>query len=266
MPPSASADNGGFAWMITIRPREYSMELESSVHEFITEGLNPTWWLGVREKGNHSHWAVFLDKGQQRSNLITRFLNNPLKGYDEAEAKNFRRYDKETKTAAVLNMTTLGMVAEYLSGEFDKKLDDEYEVISEHLPPPEDISELEEYLPAVDGLKRKRQISVWYATQKIAYDDRKFTLPATERSVLEFLNHRMYVWKDMDILADQRILKQKVRALVRYMNSDGTASYTDHQLLDEDSMMDAQKAYQADTKISKLGPWSKPRLSPRVLA
>lgn len=264
MPPSASADNGGFAWFITIRPRDYTDELEQAVITYITEKLKPDWHLGVREKGNHSHWTIFTNKGIQRSNLITQFLNNPLKGYTDDEKKLFRTYNRESKTGAVLNCTTLGVVAEYLSGEFDKKLDDDFEVISENLPAPEDISELEEYLPAVDGLKRKRQISVWYALQAQEYKERDMPKLVTEETVLSFLNHRMYVWKDMDILADQKKLKEKVRCLVRYMNEDGSATYNDRQLLDEDDMLHAKKSMKYDTNrtdqnliLWKDGPWMK---------
>ena len=241
MPPATTADNGGFAFMVTVRPREYDEQVEAAMLEYIDGKVDH--FLAVREKGNHSHWALFFHKGVQRSNLITMLLRGPLKSYfDEDEAKLFRRYDRERKTGAVINMTTLGIVAQYLSGEFDKKEFDEFLVIDEKLPSSEDISELEEYLPAVDGLKRKRQVSVWYAQQAEKYKLKDMPMPATERTVLQFLNTRMYVDKDIDILADQRILKQKTVALVRYINEDGSATYNDGHLLDEDNCLAGRKS------------------------
>lgn len=229
MPPNASADNGGFAWLLTIRPRgeHFNDDLVQAVSKYV-DTLGADWHLIVMEKGNHLHCAVFLHEPQQRSNLITKFINNPLKGFDDDEKKNFRKYDRASKTGAVLNMTTLGMVAEYLSGDFDRKLEDEFEVISEHLPPAEDISELEEYLPAVDGLKRKRQVSVWFA--KLAEDYRKDRgdTTMTESEALSYIQYRMFVAKDMDIIADQRILRQKVRSFVPYFNGVVPDHYSDY--------------------------------------
>lgn len=221
MPPATNADNGGFAWMLTIRPRgeHFTDELVESVQNYIVNKLQPDWHLIVKEKGNHLHCAVFLHDPKQRSNIITQFLNNPLKDYDDTEKKNFRKYDKEKKSGAVINMTTLGMVSDYLSGEFDGKEDDEYVVISEKLPDNDDISELEEYLPAVDGLKRKRQISVWYANLEAEYRQmHPNTEVMNEEEALRFIQYKMFTAKDMDIIADQCILRQKVRSFVPYFN------------------------------------------------
>lgn len=236
MAPSASADNGGFAWLVTIRPRpeHFTDELIDAVKAYL-EKIKPDWHLCVIEKGNHIHAAVFMHKPDQRSNFITKWLNGPLKDWDDAEKKNFRRYDRENKTGAVLNMTTLGIVAEYLSGEYKDKINDEFEVLSEHLPAAEDISELEEYLPAVDGLKRKRQMSVWYAQMEEEFYKLKKDSPIPgitdqgihESSILKFVQHKMYVARDMDVIADERILQQKVRALVAYMSSTATGRYQD---------------------------------------
>ena len=256
MPPSASADNGGFAFLVTVRPREYDLDLEEKVRKYVLEKLKPDWHLGVREKDNHSHWTLFFNKGYQRSNLITMFLNNPLKGYDDAEKKNFRHYNREAKTGAVFNCTTLGIVSEYLSGECDKKLDDDFHVVSENLPQSDDISELEEYLPAVDGLKRKRQISVWYALQEEEYVKQELPVPTDEETILGFLNKRMYETRDMDVLADQKKLKEKVRALVKYVNKDASATYNDNQGLDEHEMMHARKHMRRDINHAKYNIWA----------
>lgn len=242
MPPATTADNGGFAFLVTIRPRDYSLELEEKVKKYILEKVQPDWHLGVREKSNHSHWTLFLHDGEQRSNLITKFLNNPLKDLADDEKSLFRRYDRNLKTGAVVNLTTLGAVAEYLSGEFDKKIDDDFEVISEKLPEPDDISELEEYLPATNGLKRKRQCSVWYACAAEKYKGPK---PCAESDVLGYLNTRMYVEKDLDIIPDMRILKQKTVALVRYINSEGSPTYNDATLLDCEHQLAGRKRYAA---------------------
>ena len=232
MPPNASADNGGFAFSITVRPRaeHFTDELVDTFCEYVETTMGADWYLIVKEKGNHLHAAVFLHEPQQRSNFITKLLNNPLRVYDEDEKRNFRKYDRTSKTGAVINLTSLGFVAEYLSGEFDRKLDDEFEVLKEHLPPATDISELEEYLPAVDGLKRKRQISVWYA--KLAEDYRKDRPDSheemTEDEALDYIQYRMFVVKDMDIIADQRILRMKVRSFVPYFNGKVPNIYLDY--------------------------------------
>jgi hypothetical protein len=248
MPPISGADNGGFAWLLTFRPRpeNFTDDLVDAVTEFITTKLDADWHWVVKEKGNHLHAAIFLHKPQQRPNIITKFIGDPryktsyapLRHWSDEEKKNFSRYDRERKTGAVINMTTLGAVASYLSGEFDSKLGDDFEVISQKLPPAEDISELEQYLPAVDGLKRKRQISVWYAQQEEYFNNAKkertipeiTDAPLSERTLVYFLQHRMWVARDMENLADQRILQQKARALLGYMQKVATGRYTDPKL------------------------------------
>lgn len=90
----------------------------------------------VKEKSNHLHCAIFMHDAKQRSNVIATFLNNPLKHYDDDEKKNFRKYmyDRDKKTGAVINMTTLGMVADYMSGDHEGKEQDDFEVILDKLP------------------------------------------------------------------------------------------------------------------------------------
>ena len=248
MPPNASADNGGFAWMITIRPRgeNFTDELIQDVKAYVEEKLKPDWYLLVIEKSNHIHAAIFLHNPLQRSNLITNWCNNPLKGWSDDEKRNFRKWNREEKTGAVMNMTTLQMVSEYLSGEFDTKLGDDFEILAEKLPPADDTALLEEYLPAVNGLKRKRQISVWYAAQEEAYKqaareiprensllDGITNAPLNEMTLLAFLQHRMYVVREIEIIADERILQQKVRALLAYMRREATGFYQDNRRFTE---------------------------------
>jgi len=215
--------------MVTIRPKaeNFTEDLVLSVKDYIVDKWQPDWHLIAMEKGNHLHCAMFLHEPQQRSNVITKFLNNPLKAYDDDEKKNFRRFDRASKTGAVLQLTTLGIVAEYLSGEFERKLEDEFEIISERLP--EDISELEEYLPAVNGLKRKRQVSVWYSTLEAEFRAARPDVEViTEADALLFVQTKMFVSRDMDIIADQRILRQKIRSFVPYFNKEAIGYYTDY--------------------------------------
>ena len=258
MPPISGADNGGFAWMLTFRPRpeNFTDQLVDTVTSFIKDKLEPDWHLIVKERGNHLHAAIFLHKPTQRGNLIHKFIgdtrvrtsNAPLQHWDDSEKKNFSRYDRERKTGAVINMTTLGLIAEYLSGEFDSKLGDDFEVISEHLPDASDISELEEYLPAVDGLKKKRQISVWYSQMEECYKEAvksKLKIPVgvhgdgekmyrcisemrlVETTLVSLIQYRMWVVRDMDVIADDRIVQQRARALLGFIQQVAWGSYQD---------------------------------------
>lgn len=231
MPPKTSADNGGFAWFVTIRPKpeHFNEQLEDDVIKYVETKLKPDWWLLVKEKGNHLHCAVFMHDPEQRSNFVTKWLNNPLKNYEDEEKKNFRRYDREKKSGAVLQMTTLGTVVEYLSGDYGDKAEDEFEVLSEKLPPVEDISELEEYLPAVNGLKRKRQMSVWYAELEEDFKEKHPDITVmTEALALRYVQRRMFCLRDMEVMADQRILRQKLRSFVSYFNQEVSGFYTDY--------------------------------------
>ncbi len=255
MPPSASADNGGFAWFTTFRPREYTEERRDKFVNYVEnlEGLD--WHWIVEEKGNHIHCVTFMHTGWQRSNWITGFLgpkeakksNAPLFSLDDDEKANFRRAPKEGK-GAVKNCTSIEVIREYLSGEYARKVDDEFQVLSENLPDEDDIAELETYLPRVDGLKRKRICSQWYAMQAEHMTAAKIPKPCTERQVLGFINNRMYVKKDIDIIADQKLLKQKVVALVKYYNEDDSPKYNDMTLLDDDMNLNYLKKMLARSK------------------
>ena len=260
MPPSSTADNGGFAWFVTLRPRAetYTKPLRDRFVRHILESLKPDWHWIVEEKSNHVHAAFFLHDGQQRSNLVTGFLGKatakrsdaPLFLLDEQEKANFRRFTKDGK-AAVKNLTTVQCITEYLSGEYARKVDDDFLVLSENLPDDEDISELEEYLPCVDGLKRKRQRSPWYHQAEAAYFEfrkahpAEYPFPTDERHVLRFVNKSMYATRTMDVIADQKILKARVVALVKFINMYEGDEYNDITLLDCESQLKGRKKHKA---------------------
>ena len=96
MPPNASADNGGFAWFVTVRPRpeHFTDELIADVKKYIQK-IRPDWHIAVIEKGSHIHVTYFMHEPAQRSNVVTNWLNNPLKGFKEPgredEKELFRR-------------------------------------------------------------------------------------------------------------------------------------------------------------------------------
>ena len=160
-------------------------------------------------------------------------------------------------------MTSLFLISEYLSGEYYAKLGDEFEVLSEHLPPADDISELEEYLPAVDGLKRKRQLSVWYAQMEeywyaqmamkdsplrdCLYIDPETQDPElNESNLLGLAQYRMWVARDMELISDERILQQKVRALLGFMKKEVTGRYEDRKRLTHQDYEDRKRLTHQD--------------------
>jgi len=74
----------------------------------------------------------------------------------------------------------------------------------------DDFAELEEYL--------------WYKQIQQKYKLNLLPMPATEKSVLGFVNFLMNKDRSIDIIADQRILKQRVLALVWLINEDVRAA------------------------------------------
>ena len=78
-------------------------------------------------------------------------------------------------------------------------------------------------------------MSVWYAKQEEYYKTLKAEhpikgitdSPLSEMSLLAMIQHRMYVERDMDIIADERILQQRVRALLAFMKREAAGAYQD---------------------------------------
>lgn len=233
MPPSSTAVGGGFAFQITVRPRaeHFTDDLVDAFCDYVENKMGCDFHLIVKEKDNHLHAAVFLHEPQQRSNLITKLLNNPLRGYDEDEQRNFRRLTKSggSTKGAVTQMYNTGMVVNYLSGEHEGKEDDAYEVLSSNLPDDDDISELEEYLPAAGGLKKSQQITSWCAKMEAHFREKHPDVEEmTEKIALVFVQTRMFVTRDMDIIYDQKVLRQKIRAFVPYFNKKAPGYYLDY--------------------------------------
>lgn len=232
MPPDPAFHGGCNAFVVTVRPREehFSDELVDSVRTYVETKIGADWHLIVKEKGNHLHCAVFLHEPQQRSNFATKWLNNPLRDYDEQERRNFRKWDNARNTSAIKGMTSLHMVTEYLSGQYEGKEDDDFEVVSENLPSSDDISELEEYLPAVNGLKKdKDNIRSWCGKMEPLFREKHPDVEVmTEALALMFIQTKMFVDRDMDIIYDQRILRQKVRSFVPFFNKNAPGYYLDY--------------------------------------
>lgn len=229
MPPATSADNGSFAYLITIRPRagNYTRERVNNVLSWLEQSkeqkkvnIIPDWIFAVEEESNHAHICVFLHYPYQRGNLVKELLKHPLQWMDHDEAKNFSSYNRLTNQAACKSITSVEVVASYLSGgaHYAAKEDRPFEVLLAQLPEDGDISALEEYLPAVDGLKRKRQISVWYAEQeRLLQAEGVATSAITLPEIHTYLARRMFKDRDMEICVDPRILRQRINGLYAYM-------------------------------------------------
>lgn len=229
MPPIG--DNGIFAFFITIRPRieeftdsfvkstvSYVLSLPDLEYNFIVQE-------GHGDDYDHLHLVLFFAKGKKRENLCAMIANSCLKECTPETVRNFKKW-RTDGSASVKAATSLDLITSYLSGEHSSKLGDPNTVLSNNLPE-EDLSSLEQYLPAVDGLKKKRNISIWYAQQKKYFLDDYPDVPISEATVLMFLKRRMFTTKDMDVISDPRILRQKCRALVSYMTNDEDPTYSD---------------------------------------
>ena len=79
------------------------------------------------------------------------------------------------------------------------------------------------------------RISPWYRDQEECFLKMKAEAPIegitdapiSEKTILAFLQFRMYVVRDMDVISDKRILQQKVRALAAFMLKRADGMYQD---------------------------------------
>lgn len=201
------------AWALTVRPKD---GLTDTMLQAIDKFAHRCKYhlLGVEKEGTdkHAHLGIFLDKPSTKSNICNRLLAAPaLKCLASAEVKVLR--------AGVKIMYNSDYIFGYIGNE-DKG--DAYTEVSRSLP--DDIGELESFYPPPGDTSAKKPVSIWYATRAAAYDG---PTPATEVSVLRHLMTLMFSEKTIEVIADQRILQQKCRALKAYINS-----YTDPTYLD----------------------------------
>jgi hypothetical protein len=163
-------------------------------------------------KERHLHAALFLTKSTTRSNLHNRIF--AIKGIDgtltSVEKSVFRR-----GTKIMYN-------SDFMEGYMTKG--DDTAVISMQIPD-DDRSVLDAYFPEKDDdrMKRKFEGSVWFLNMEKAYyaDEGKhwFTNPMNfgETAMAAFIHHRMYVSREIEVIADSRRLAQYTKALVHFV-------------------------------------------------
>lgn len=217
-------DNGGqHAFFTTVRPRHWDPAYIDRSYEKVSSS---PYFLIVQEDLNHLHIVEFLHRPVTRSNYITNWLNKPLKEYDESERKLFRKYDRDTASGAVITVKDLNLISGYLSGDYASKSERPFSILAARLP--KDLSHLEEFLPSINGLKGKRSVSIWYkgreAIFKEEHPDHKYV---SECDLLVWYNRHMNIIRDFEVIADPRILKQKIRALKNFINKSDTPFYSD---------------------------------------
>lgn len=142
----------------TVRRQKPAVVDDSDVQR-IRQYLEKTslWWFIVREKSgvdSHLHIVDFLKRPQQRCNYIFQFQKHCLASWTDAERHNHKYWNHTTNQAAVKSTTSLELITDYLSGTRKEKSDDPFEIIDKHLP--DDLSELETFLPDVGALKRPK--------------------------------------------------------------------------------------------------------------
>jgi hypothetical protein len=222
--PSASAGNGGFAYFVTVRPRggvRPGSHLEKLVINYTREICANGYYIIVAEEEDEErnlHVACFTDKPYQRFNFIRGYLRNALFSFDDDEKRNFSQYDRNKKNGCVVTMTSLGCIENYIDSTYGAKRGDSYQLLAEYLPDAECTEVLKNFLPAVDGLKRKHQISVWYLEQEKKYHELNLPKPATMYTVSAMLERRMFKDRDMEIISNLKVYREKCHALVCFIN------------------------------------------------
>lgn len=220
------SNGGSLAFFATFRPRGGIQP--STVERIVKYSANTcNWWFIVREKEGveaHVHWVAFPKKPMQRSNFITNCTTNILKpeNWDEQSKANFRHWDKEKKTGAVKVCTHLDVIVDYLSGNREAKIGDKCEVIDQHIP--DDLADLEEFLPAVGALERPKNL--WLHTlhrQLIQHCN----YPACRGSALKFpisIQFLRACWMFLENEdkrdVDYRFGEAKLKKAVQWLNKD----------------------------------------------
>lgn len=224
-------DEGGcYSFFATFRPvHGISSETIRRICKYAHTSC--AYWFIVAEKEAHEkhvHAVLFPKKSQQRSNIITNLTRHCISDWTDAEQKNFRRWDKVTKTGAVKVVTHLEVITDYLDGTRVKKCNDPFEIVDQFLP--DDLAVLEKYIPNVGALARKKNI--WCHTWHKAFIDvfgwpHEKGLHVEENYVLCCVKHCENIDK-FEICVDTRIKKNKVRAFAQWWNSDCYDTYGDN--------------------------------------
>jgi len=211
------------------------------------------WWFIVKEKDGedgHLHCVFISRRCVQRSNIISGYLKHPLADWDDASKENLRHWDVAKCTGAWKHLTSLNVITDYLSGNRESKKGDAYQVISSELP--EDLSELEKYIPDVGELKRPKNI--WCHTLHDQLIER-FKWPPSRPTVPQYGDCRhqdpdLHVTEEYlvscfktlenedirDIMLEKKHLK--IRAFLQWWNLDSSHKYQGSLSLDSDLRSD----------------------------
>ena len=223
----ARAQNG-YAFMHTCRPRDGIDNAPMDVVDhLITKLEGYTYHLLVKEKeglSSHLHWIVF------HSQRITD-VSNYKRGYGQAMTSplHFMYHEspvpKGTEWYNFMHNCTKQLyntdpITEYLSGHFDKKKDDHFEILSAYLP---EVKDLSPYLtdPATLG-KPAPVLNAWYKEyEKLFLDDHPDFDPASGVSELylsQWYNTGVYVQRRFPVITPMRAWKEKIKTLQRFLN------------------------------------------------
>lgn len=154
-----SNDKGGcYAFFATVRPRHGITDDDIANCLAYANKLCQYYLFVIEKEGEerHGHWILFPHIAQQRSNVVSLIAKHCLKGWKDDEIQNFKRWDRRTGNGCVKTVTSLDLITGYLDGTYAKKTADYFEVVEEHLP--EDLHELEKWIPDVGALKRRPNV------------------------------------------------------------------------------------------------------------
>ena len=136
--------------------------------------------------------------------------------WDKDEKANFRRWDINSKTGAVKTNTNLEVITDYLDGTRDSKSDDKYEIVCQNLP--DDLSDLEIWIPEVGALERKKNIKFHTLLRQLTAD---YELPERGELIAPYVISCVKDLENRDIreaILDDRIALNFVRKFVQWYN------------------------------------------------
>ena len=213
---------GCYAFFATVRPREgLTDECVGLCLDFANKFCQYSLFV-IEKEGTerHGHWFLFPHIAQQRSNVISLIIKHCLKpcGWDDAELHNFRKWDKASGNGCVKTCTSLDFV-KYVDGTYAKKTEDFFEVAYELLP--DDLNELEKWIPEVGALERRKNIKFHTLEKQLK---EKFNLPPRSEGMklsLALLQRMFYALENHDVrecICDNRVARQFVERFHRWYN------------------------------------------------
>lgn len=186
-------------------------------------------WIGDDEKSRHLHFGLQFTDGKYKVNLLSMMKV---------------AYAPRVLTDAETFVFNRGVKIWYNDNWFD-----DYCVKNMDLSDPETIPQqclwfkrwdLESF-PTPDDVRSKRPINPWYDDRQKEYLERNLELPATEQSVLRFVDTLQFVDKSIVVIADRLILKRKCVALRFYINGDIPNGYGPRLSFDDDMLSKREK-------------------------